>query len=281
MVNDAPDISALIDKHLQERWAKEAAEHKPSGRKWTASGLGGCLRAQYLSRHVGVKARRKPDNKARKRWDVGKMWHAKFGEWFDEMKVLESAELDLSDAELDIAAFADFVVADVAGYWRCGIELKSVQSRTFWHRATYAKTVAKYENMMQSAMYSILARRKGMNLSGWLVVSVSKDDLTIEQDEVTDEHRTEALRRLEILRNSAATETAPDCTCLDVDAFGEGGWNWRWCDHYQGSEDSRTKQTEAPSGEVYKTGERKGQPKMVKKYVPDGPCCPVNELDWL
>lgn len=281
MSTDSPevaDVDWLVNEHLAQKWAQESAEHVPSGMKWRASGLGHCLREQYIERHLKQPHKREIDNQGRKVREVGKKWHRDFREWFEEMGLLLEVERNFDDPELNISARADFIIGgEFKGRTvpKTGIELKSRNSKSYQYRSRYQNETATYEQMMQAATYEILAEKAGADYGsmGWILATVSKDDLRITQDVVRQAHKEEALRRIGVLNDAAETGNPPPCSCLEKDERGEGGWWWRFCGQYAGSESSRKIPAPIPTGEFYKSGKLRGQPKTKPAFVPDGPCC--------
>lgn len=227
-----PDISDLIDQHLELKRIAEGAREITGGMTWRASKLGYCLRQQYLEFFLKKPKITDFDAKALKRFEVGHAWSRQFAQWFRDMGYEVQEELELFDRVLDIGAHADFIVTGPSkrapGNLSAlhlpnvtfGVELKSVNSKTFWYRTKMKEESAAPEHMIQAAVYSILRPE-----IEWIVLTVSKDDLTIEQDLVTQSHRESALGRLHLLNKAKTLSVLPPCTCKD-------DWQWQYCGYW-------------------------------------------------
>lgn len=237
-----PNISAMLDAHLLAKREAEGEREIAGKCTWRASKLGSCLRAQYLEFFLKRPKFEEFDALTLRKFEVGHQWGRQFEEWFDRMFDAHEVktEVELSDSSLDIGGHADFIVVNKDG--PLGIELKSVNSRWFWYRAREKETTASPEHMMQAAVYSLLT----LNQFPWIVLTVSKDDLTMEQDVVTEEHRRAALDKLELLNGAKLGGDPPQCTCLT-------GWEWKYCGYYAGNR-------KAP---------------YMKGAKPDGDCCVI------
>lgn len=270
-VHEAPvftdtGISKLIHDYLDKKREAEGKREIAGGRTWRASKLGSCLKAQYLEFALKQPPTFPDDAKSTKRFEVGDVWGEIFRRWFDGMGLLLHEELALDDPKLDVGAHVDFIIGN--GKWKAGIELKSMQSRYFWHRINEGRTeIATDGHLIQAATYDLLSRQQGVTMP-WYVVVVSKDDLTIEQSVVREEHREMALQRLHALNTAKALGVAPPCECTDEAAFW-GGREWRWCSFYGGSPESRTESKSVKTDEKYANGKAK----YKKVFTPDGECC--------
>ena len=254
-----PDISDLLDAHLLAKRDAEGDRPVAGGMTWRASKLGSCLRQQYLELHLKQPKLEEFDALSLRRFEVGHQWGRQFARWFRDMGYDVEEEVELYNAALDVGAHGDFVVRGPG--FKVGIELKSVNSRWFWRRTNDGEmTTASPDHMMQAATYQLLTGHE----FPWMVLSVSKDDLTMIQDVVTDEHCNIAMHRLAILNGAKATGVPPPCTCLD-------DWRWRYCGFYSGSDESKKTQHSEKTGELYANG----KPKYRKAYKPDGECCKV------
>jgi hypothetical protein len=263
-----PDISKLLDDYLVAQDKTEGEREITGSATWRASKLGSCLRAQFLEFHLKQPKLEEFSALTLKKFEVGHSWSRQFSKWFKEMGFEVQEEVELYDEELDVGAHGDYILTSQRGN-KVGIELKSVQSRWFWHRTQEEESTATEAHMMQTACYDLLARKKGLEIP-WMVVSVSKDDLTIVQDLVTEDHRDRALTRLIFLNAAKNTNTPPPCTCTDP----EGNYNgseWRYCGYYAGSEESKKNPHNEKTGELYANG----KPKYKKVFKPDGACCEV------
>lgn len=253
-----PNVADLLDKHLLAKRAAEGEREITGGRTWRASKLGYCLRQQYLEFFLKQPKIGDFNAKTLKRFEVGHTWSRQFAQWFREMGYDVTEEMELDSEDLDVGAHVDFILNN-----EIGIELKSVNSKTFWYRERNGETTAAAEHMIQAATYSLLMP----TVPTWLVLTVSKDDLTIVQDVVTEGWRIEATRRLLILNNSVATGQLLPCTCRD-------DWQWQYCGYWA--------DTKARDEWLALTPyQRKKQGK------PDGDCCVVGAqekqeaLAWL
>ena len=241
-----PDIAQLLDNYLLAKNQAEGERSIVGNATWRASKLGSCLRAQYLEFFL-----EQPKNKpftalTLRRFEVGHQWGRQFCKWFEDLGFGVEEEVELYDEELDVGAHGDFILTSERGN-KCGVELKSVNSMWFWYRAKEKETTASPEHMMQTACYDLLARKAGLEIP-WIVLSVSKDDLTINQDVVTEEHRDRALQRLTSLNHAVATGVAPDCTCTDP----KGNYNgneFKYCGYYEGDAEAARKRGAKPAGE--------------------------------
>lgn len=278
-----PPVGRLIEDYLLRKREQEGKRKVAGGRRWRASRLGSCLRAQWLEAVeereplVTLKAR------SLKRYSVGDVWNDTFKRWFDDMHLLIHEEYALSDAELNVGGHVDFIIGNekIIGLmqegdfpppvWRCGIEIKSVHSTYFKYREREdGMETATPSMMVQAATYDVLSRRMGVEMP-WVVVCVSKDDLMMGQTVVTEKWRTMALERIQLLNQCLAAGTPPPCECKMEQGLW-GGREWRFCDYYAGSQESaETPHKEKVEGEFYKNG----KPKYRTVYHPDGECCQV------
>lgn len=266
------DFPALIDKFLLGRRDAEGNREIVGNATWRGSKLGSCLRQQYIEFFLKQPKLEQFSATTLRRFEVGHAWSAIFKGWFEDMGLLAHEEMEFFDADLDVGAHADFLLG-IEGKLIAGIELKSVNSKAFWYRAKQADTTASPENMMQTALYDILARKQGIEIP-WYVVTVSKDDLQMNQDQVTQAHRDEALARLATLNEAKLLGVPPPCSCMDPNgAFNGNGW--KWCPYSESSDDAKTTSvSQKIEGETYANG----KPKYSKKYIPDGECCAVKEV---
>jgi len=238
-MTDVPNISALLDAHLLAKREAEGDRLVAGGATWRASKLGSCLRAQYLEFFLKRPKLAEFDALTLRKFEVGHQWGRQFEEWFTNLGFTVYPEQELHDASLDIGGHADFILHNPETDVKLGVELKSVNSRWFWFRTKEKETTASPEHMMQTAVYSLLTNNK----FPWIVLTVSKDDLTMEQDVVTDEHRAAALNRLTVLHAAKEGKIAPPvCTCL-------GGWSWKYCGYYAGDRKAAKQKGAKPDGE--------------------------------
>lgn len=226
---EIPSLSTMLDEHLLAKAAAEGDREVTGGATWRASRIGSCLKQQYLEFHLKQPKVNDFDAQSLRRFEVGHSWSRQFAKWFEEMGFSVQEEVEFYDEELDLGAHADFILdredPELPGriIQRLGVELKSVNSRAFWH-----DDKAPIENMLQAACYDILYRKKGLSRSQvctWLVLRVSKDDLTMNQHLVTEHHRDMAMERLEILNTAKKTGVAPPCTCTE----GDDPWHYKYC----------------------------------------------------
>jgi len=225
--------------------------HRPvaGGRTWRGSLLGSCLRRQYIQ---AVEHRPLPlvDARTQRVFQVGHLTGRLIGEAFQALGILLEEELPLSDDELDIGAHVDFLIGGPiqapgsddrllvtvrerlrARYGpelpRIGVELKSKNSKSFWWAAKKKETVAGDHQLIQAACYDVLARRHGVPVDRWAVLSVSKDDLTLAEDHVTDWHRAQVVERLTALNKAKVAQdpSSLPCSCLTD----WGGKGWKYC----------------------------------------------------
>jgi len=260
--NTVPNISDLLDRMLLAKRAAEGDREIVGGATWRASKLGSCLRQQYLEFFLKQPKLEEFSALSLRRFEVGHQWGRQFSKWLRELGYVVDEEVQLYDEELDVGAHGDYIVShgDEAEF---GIELKSVSSQWFWNRTNSGETTASPDHLMQTATYKVLWRRHNPDIP-WIVLTVSKDDLTLIQDDITETHCDMALDRLRIL-NEAKVIGPPPCTCLD-------DWHWRYCGYYAGSDESKKTQHSVPiEGEFYKNGKQK----YKKIYKPDGECCVI------
>lgn len=235
---EIPRISDLLDAHLLAKRDAEGEREIAGGATWRASKLGSCLRAQYLEFFLKRPKLEEFDALTLRKFEVGHQWGRQFEKWLGELWLGEVRnEVVLYDKSLDIGGHADFIL-DERGTPRFGIELKSVNSRWFWYRTREKESTASPEHMMQAAVYSLLTN----NEFPWIVLTVSKDDLTMEQDVVTDEHRAIAIEKLTILNYAKENTLPPPCTCLDE-------WEWKYCGYYAGDRKAAKQKGAKPDGE--------------------------------
>ena len=233
-----PNISKLLYDHLIAKNKAEGERPVAGSMTWRASKLGSCLRAQYLEFYLKRPFLEEFDALSLRRFEVGHQWGRTFEEWFLEMGFGVRLEQELFDPALDIGGHADFILTGGLDV-KLGVELKSVNSKWFWYRAREKETTASPEHMMQAAVYSLLTG----NEFPWIVLTVSKDDLTIEQDVVTDEHRRLARERINILNAVKRPGVLPPpCTCKD-------DWQWKYCPYYAGDRKAAKQKGAKPDGE--------------------------------
>lgn len=259
---EIPNISALLDRHLELQRIAEGEREITGGATWRASQLGKCLRQQYLRYVVKKPLLQEDDALSLKRFEIGHFWGARFSQWFSDMGFAVEEEVEWYDHAMDLGAHVDFIISRPG--LQLGVELKSVNSKWFWYRARSDGDTASPENMMQAATYDLMARAKGYEFP-WIVLTVSKDDLTMEQDVVTAEHRKAALARIILLNAAKATMTPPACTCTDPN----GEWNgngWKYCGYYAGD-----RKTDIAAALAHSKIRAKNKPKFV---VPAA-CCEV------
>jgi hypothetical protein len=257
-----PNIASFLSAHLEKKRAEQGGRATAGNATWRASLIGSCLRRQYMELHLEIPPLRQDDVKSLKRFEVGHAWAGIFERWFEEMGMLRASEIERVDTYLDIGSHEDYMI-EVAGM-KIGVELKSVQSTWFNYRTKEGG--ARVEHLLQAATSDVIQRRRGIEIPR-MVLSVSKDDLQIAQDWVTEEHRQEVLDRLAVLNECKAAGVPPPCTCNHTAA----AWQWRWCPYYNGSDDSRFTSKSIKTGEFYANGKAKYR----KVFVSDGPCCEV------
>lgn len=242
-----PEISTLLDDFLVAKNKAEGGRSITGNATWRASKLGSCLKAQYLEFFLKQPKLEEFSALTLRRFEVGNQWGRQFARWFREMGYGVEEEVELHDEDLDVGAHGDFILTSQRGN-KVGIELKSMNSMYFWYRAREKETVASPEHMMQTATYDILARKQGLEIP-WLVLCVSKDDLTMNQDLVTEAHRERALDRLNTLNLAVATGKIPPCTCTDP----EGNYNgneWKYCCYWPGKPENKKRKGAKPDAGV-------------------------------
>lgn len=273
---DSPSIQSLIDLAVKTKSEYDGYRATAGEARWRASQIGYCPRAQML------KARGAPEYGTievpiLRRFSVGNI----FAEWvkqtFQDLGVLLSVEQPLYDKDLNLGAHCDFLIgsggvsiyddpseSELSDYVEklryyagalgqipyTGVELKSVHSKSWWYKAKKGGFVAGHHQMLQAAAQGLLWQRLDMapKVDRWVVLTVSKDDLTMQEDVVLPEHFEEALHRVQDLNYHWDRGTYPPCTCfIDMD-----GDYWKYCRYYEGSEASK---------------------KKGRDSKPDGPCC--------
>jgi hypothetical protein len=211
-----PDISSQIVNHLRSK--HEEYREIAGGARWRCSKLGYCLKGQWLAAK-GVKPTREVDDLSLRRFEVGHFWGRSFTQWFTDMGWDFQEEEIFFDGSLNLGGHADYVISKP---FELGIELKSVQSRAFWYAAKGQGPVAKPHHLIQAGAYDLMMRRQGSAIP-WIVLCASKDDLTLEQTPVREEHREMALSRAEALNYYFDENIAPPCECI--------GWMKKFCDY--------------------------------------------------
>jgi len=223
----------------------EAQREIAGGRKWRASLLGSCLRRQYIEL---VEKRPYPpvDARTQRIFQVGHLTGELIGKALKSAGILLEEELALDDEEWDIGAHVDFLIGgpvqngDGDPFSQAirervrqmfsdplpviGVELKSKSSKSFWWAKKKNEPVAGENQLIQAATYDVLARKKNLHVDRWVVLSVSKDDLSMAEDYVTEEHRRKVMRRLMLLNNATEARDLP-CDCL-ITWNGKG---WMYC----------------------------------------------------
>lgn len=246
-----PNISALLDQHLLAKRDAEPDRAISGGATWRASKLGSCLRQQYLEFCLKQPKLDEFSAQTLRRFEVGHQWGRQFAVWLADLGFEVQEEVELHDADLDIGAHVDFIITKDGQ--TTGIELKSVNSAWFSYRDKAKETTASPENMMQAACYDILSRKQG-RAHPWIVLTCSKDDLRMNQDEVTQAHRDLAEQTLRQLNAAKISGKPPECTCLD-------GWVWKYCGFYE--------------------GDKMAAKKKGAKPEPGAKCCQILQPAWL
>jgi len=212
-------LDSAIDAHLYEQ--VNASRRDVAGRKrWRASLIGSCLRAQYLTEQ-GV-AGLPIDARTARIFEVGHLTGRMVEGWFKDMGILLGAEVPFADDDLNLGAHADFIVKHEGSI--VGLELKSKSSKSFWWAAKKNETVAGHNQLLQAAACALLAERADYHVDYWQVMSISKDDLSIQLDDVTGAHMQEVIERCAQL-NAATSHLDLPCDCFEV----FGGKGWKWC----------------------------------------------------
>lgn len=268
---ESPSVQSLIDLAVKTKSEYDGYRGTAGEARWRASQIGYCPRAQML-RARGAPELGTIEIPILRRFAVGNV----FAEWvkqtFEDLGILISVEQPLFDEELNLGAHCDFLIGgrpdmsheedyEYIGNLRfrasalglipyTGVELKSVHSRSWWYKAKKGGFVAGHHQMLQAAAQSLLWQRLGMEpkVERWVVLTISKDDLTMQEDVCLPEHFEEALHRVQDLNYHWEHGTYPPCTCfIDMD-----GDYWKYCRYYEGSEESK---------------------KKGRDSKPDGPCC--------
>lgn len=230
-------IAALVDGVLR---ARNVGREIAGGAIFRASEIGYCPRSTLLKARGAEPSRDTINEATLRRFEVGHMTAAWVGNLLSEAGMLVATEQPLHDPGWNLGGHADFIMRDGTsdtGGPLVGVELKSMQSRAFWHGAKSENgTVAQPHQFLQAATYALLAERTNLRFGGeavgrWMVVSISKDDLTIAEDPVTEAHKAAAAARILLLNEHLSAGTLPGCECLT-------GWMWRYCGFYRGSEES-------------------------------------------
>lgn len=244
------DLSGILDLYFGTISEVEGDRPVSGGMTWRASKLGGCMRAHYLS--AVDKVPQPPiDARMQRIFQVGHLTGELIERAFRALGILITPEnpgdpeLSLSDAELNIGANVDFILGgevregttplEIAVRAKLidtygpvlpvfGVELKSKSSKSFWWASKKNEPVAGENQLIQAAVYDILAQKKGLGIESWSVLSVSKDDLVMAQTPVEAKHRDMALERLSILNAAKCALDAP-CDCFTM----FGGKGWKYC----------------------------------------------------
>ena len=235
----------LLDLYFAGLGEVEAQREVAGGKTWRASLLGNCLRRQYIEL-VEKRPTPPPDARTQRIFQVGHLTGQLIERAFRKLGVLIAEEYVLTDDEWNIGAHVDFLVggpvlqpdsADplesflfervTAQYGpvlpTIGVELKSKNSRAFHYGRKNGGVVAGTNQLIQAAAYDLLARKAGLHVDRWAVLSIAKDDLTMVEDEVLERHRDKALDRIEALNAATGPEDLP-CDCFE--AFGGKGWKF-------------------------------------------------------
>lgn len=268
MIAQLPDLRAEIATLLREQNEKRHAEHVPSGMTWVARSLGGCLRSQYLSRHV----KKSPTwtrtleekDKLNFKYRVGDFWEEIFSILFTELGYKFRRQVEVHDSDLDVAGQIDFMIDSP---FQLGVEVKSVHSTYFWYRARYQDNISTPENFMQAATYEICKSREGDDRP-WAVLPISKDDFWFELEPVTEAHVAAAHARLNALNRAKRLSEPPPCTCSDPNGS-FGGTGWRFCDYFEGKPD---RDFALLAYDEWKKNRKKDKP----PFVLPGRCCVID-----
>jgi len=266
---ESPSIQSLIDLAVKTKASYDGYRGTAGEARWRASQIGYCPRAQML-RARGTPELGTIETPILRRFAVGNV----FAEWvkqtFEDLGILLSVEQPLYDKELNLGAHCDFLIGGPVDYHQdsdyldelrmyardlgpipyTGVELKSVHSKSWWYKAKKGGFVAGHHQMLQAAAQGLLWQRLDIapKVERWVVLTISKDDLTMQEDACLPEHFEEALHRVQDLNYHWERDTYPPCTCfIDMD-----GDYWKYCRYYEGSEESK---------------------KKGKESKPDGPCC--------
>jgi len=266
---ESPSVQSLIDLAVKTKASYDGYRGTAGEARWRASQIGYCPRAQML-RARGTPELGTIETPILRRFAVGNV----FAEWvkqtFEDLGILLSVEQPLYDKELNLGAHCDFLIGGPVDYHQdsdyldelrmyardlgpipyTGVELKSVHSKSWWYKAKKGGFVAGHHQMLQAAAQGLLGQRLDIapKVERWVVLTISKDDLTMQEDACLPEHFEEALHRVQDLNYHWERDAYPPCTCfIDMD-----GDYWKYCRYYEGSEESK---------------------KKGKESKPDGPCC--------
>lgn len=168
------------------------------------------------------------DDKTYLRFEVGNMTAEWVGKALGD-RVL-AAEVPLVDRELRAAGNVDFYVRESGRV--IGVELKSMNSKSFWYaRKNRGGVVAQEHHFWQAAFYRVLSRQRVVYVPGatlpvpdeWVVLCVSKDDLTMAEDVVPAKFDELVLARLKGLNAAFDNDWLLPCTCE--------GWTKDYCSY--------------------------------------------------
>lgn len=205
-------LQGLINSHVA-KLGKEKSERTT----WRASSLGKCPRAAFYKR-LGVEETSPLDERTQRVFKVGDIFH----EWIQDIANDEgyalAIEYELEDKKLDLEGRCDLIVH--ADKKRILVDIKTINSRAFWHLEKSGKTVQeKYpQYVRQLGAYMLMLKKNGEPVDEGRVLLVSKDDLMLKEVTyyLTTELEQAVTEELEMLNKHWAEKTLPPCRCMEL-----------------------------------------------------------------
>lgn len=213
----------LLSDGLRRAYEQAGEREIVGGQPFRASNLGLCLRMQMLLA-TGTKPN-VPDDRTLRVFQMGYLTQQFVSDMLRKSGVVFEEEVEFHNPEWRMGCHVDFLVTtDLLR----GFELKSQNSKKFWKnvKATNGGTVGSEHQFIQAAACWLLAEegygRVFNTIDEFYLVTVSKDDLSMQQEPVTQTHREMALHRIGILNRYFEAKELPPCECV-------GTWQQKYC----------------------------------------------------
>lgn len=208
-------------------------EEKQERTTWRASSLGGCPRKQFYKR-LGIKETSPPDERTQRVFKVGDIFHGWIQDIADKEGYAFAIEEELEDRDFDLEGRCDLIIK--AGDKKILVDIKTINSRAFWHLENSGKTVAEKfpQYVKQLGAYMLMLKKGAVPVDEGRILLVSKDDLTMKEVSyfLTEELEKSVIEELSMLNKHWREKTLPPCTCgslyLDKNGKSSGA---RYCNY--------------------------------------------------
>ena len=177
---------------------------------WQASKIGGCLSGVYLER-LGVPRLEQIDARLRRVFQCGNLFEEYVVTQIEKANIAKvETQLRVEDAVLDVTGYADIKLEYLDGSIEIA-EVKSQNSRAFWYMIGDPKKGRAPQGAYEHHKMQVLIYMHILGIERGRLVYVSKDDLCIQEYEVTiqDEVLQKALANIATLNNAWKTGVMP------------------------------------------------------------------------